>query len=304
MSFKNPWNQWKQYYDIGNLTAIHNDIGNPTATMVGSLLKLASKSVNLTRLILPDGTISRENMVDVRNVLLNCPHLTQLLLKETRLGYDGILFIFSAVRFHKNMQYMIIHEDTWNERASTERGYMHETVTCTDFLLELNSILKKNTILKEVDIQARWFRQLHGGRYSMWTGFGPLQQLNTAAIARGRPVTIRRSFSFSNLTLPPTTLIPYEEHTKKEWQNFDRKQMEYTDFKKMLPKNRGKDTFCHLSFTAPDIQVLKSFSALDPRLQRCLRIPTCSDIENNSCDWKLQLQMNVSWLTSPDKQYV
>ena len=37
-------------------------------------------------------------------------------------------------------------------------------------------------------------------------------------------------------------------------------------------KEKGNKLFSHPSFTAPDTEVLKPFSGLDPRLKQCLRI--------------------------------
>ena len=46
------------------------------------------------------------------------------------------------------------------------------------------------------------------------------------------------------------------------------------DFKKFFSKRKeeGKKLFSLPSFTAPDTEVLQSFSGLDPRLKECLEI--------------------------------
>ena len=46
------------------------------------------------------------------------------------------------------------------------------------------------------------------------------------------------------------------------------------DFKKLfsLKKEKGQKLFSLPSFTAPDTEVLQSFSGLDPRLKECLEI--------------------------------
>ena len=49
---------------------------------------------------------------------------------------------------------------------------------------------------------------------------------------------------------------------------------EEVDFKKFfsLRKEKGQKLFSLPSFTAPDTEVLQSFSGLDPRLKECLEI--------------------------------
>ena len=49
---------------------------------------------------------------------------------------------------------------------------------------------------------------------------------------------------------------------------------EEVDFKKLfsLKKEKGQKLFSLPSFTAPDTEVLQSFSGLDPRLKKCLEI--------------------------------
>ena len=49
---------------------------------------------------------------------------------------------------------------------------------------------------------------------------------------------------------------------------------EEVDFKKLfsLKKEKGQKLFSLPSFTAPDTEVLQSFSGLDPRLNKCLEI--------------------------------
>ena len=46
------------------------------------------------------------------------------------------------------------------------------------------------------------------------------------------------------------------------------------DFKRLFSKRKaeGKKLFSLPSFTAPDTDILRSFSGLDPRLKQCLRI--------------------------------
>ena len=82
--------------------------------------------------------------------------------------------------------------------------------TCSDFLLELNNILKDNTTLEEMNIQSGLFLPLSAGedrKYCQWTGLGPLQQFNVGAVRSGMSPNLRRSFSSSDLTQPLTQLF-------------------------------------------------------------------------------------------------
>ena len=68
-----------------------------TDVLIDSVLKSVLRSNAITKLVLPN--ISRGTMAGVRSILLHCPSLTTLELKRTRLGYDGILYICSALRY-------------------------------------------------------------------------------------------------------------------------------------------------------------------------------------------------------------
>ena len=114
-------------------------------------------------------------MAGVHNILLHCPSLATLELKRTRLGYDRILYICSALRNNTTLRHLVIHDDL-QLPSSTKRRECHFTTflsmkrvplpgktTCTDFLLELNKILKDNTTLEEIKIQSELFFPLSTG---------------------------------------------------------------------------------------------------------------------------------------------
>ena len=157
-----------------------------------------------------------------------------------------------------------------------ERVALPSKTTCTDFLLELDNILKTNTTLEEMKIQSGLFLPLSAGegfslsagwKYCQWTGLGPLQPFNVGAVGSGRSPNLRRSFSSSDLTQPKTLLF---------WDrllNFGLYNVE-VDFKELfsLKKEKGQKLLSLPSFTAPDTEVLQSFSGLDPRLKKCLKI--------------------------------
>ena len=259
------------------------DLRSSTDKMVDSLLKSVQRSNQITKVCLPN--ISRETMKGVHGVLLHCPSLVSLELKRTRLGYDGFLYICSVLRNNTSLTHLLIHDDP-QVPASRERGYygdiqftsfsfvervaLPDKTTCTDFLLELNNILKENTTLKKMDIQSGLFLPLstRGHReYCQWTGLGPLQQFSVGAVGSGRSPNLRRSFSSSDLTQPQTLLF---------WNQpfyITNNRPPEVNFKRLFSKRKeeGKKLFSFPSFTAPDTEVLQSFSGLDSRLKQCLR---------------------------------
>ena len=260
------------------------DLHSSTDGMVDSLLKSVLRSNQITKLCLPN--ISRETMAGVHSILLHCPSLFSLELKRTRLGYDGILYICSALRNNTSLTHLLIHDDPQvpasrkrrisamelTSFSSMERVALPDKTTCTDFLLELNNILKDNTTLKEMDIQSGLFLPLSNEghlEYHQWTGLGPLQQFNVGAVGSGRSPNLKRLFSSSDLTQPQTLLFWDQQLVS----NLHDRPVE-VDFKRLFSKRReeGKKLFSLSSFTAPDTEVLQSFSGLDPRLKQCLRI--------------------------------
>ena len=267
------------------------DVCSSTDELVDSLLKSVLRSNQITRMVLPN--ISRETMAGVHSILLHCPSLTSLELKRTRLGYDGILHICSALRNNTTLKHLFIEDDDlqvpplrkgredddiqFTSFLSMERVALPSKTTCTDFLLELDNILKTNTTLEVVKIQSGLFLPLSAGwKYCQWTGLGPLQQFNVRAVGSGRSPNLRRSFSSSDLTQPQTLLF-WDRPFKYAYFNA------VVDFKKLfsLRKEKGQKLFSLPSFTAPDTEVLQSFSGLDPRLKECLEI---SDL-NEYVEW-------------------
>ena len=258
------------------------DVRSSTDALIDSLLKSVLRSNQITRMVLPN--ISRETMAGVHSILLHCPSLTSLELNRTRLGYDGILHICSALRNNTTLKCLVIEDDDLQVPPSRERYYgaiqltsflsmervaLPSKTTCTDFLLELDNILKTNTTLEEMKIQSGLFLPISAGEgreYCQWTGLGPLQQFNVRAVGSGRSPNLRRSFSSSDLTQPQTLLF---------WDRlflYKGEKVDEVDFKKLfsLKKEEGQKLFSLPSFTAPDTEVLQSFSGLDPRLKECL----------------------------------
>ena len=270
-SLTNP-NQTKAVIDIElplATTKLHEEVDSVLRSV------LTSKSL-ITKLVL--SSVCRETMAGVHNILLHCTSLAILDLKRTRLGYDGILHICCALRNNKQLSHLVIHDDLQlPKRRKRLRNdiiaFLSSKITCTDFLLELNNILKDNTTLEEMKIQSGLFLPLSAGEdgeYCQWTGLGPLQQFNVGAVGSGMSPNLRRSFSLSDLTQPQTTLF----WDKKFPCVYCSEHTEAVDFKKLFSKRKekGKKLFSLPSFTAPDTEVLQSFSGLDPRLKKCLEI--------------------------------
>ena len=259
------------------------DVRSSTDALIDSLLKSVLRSNQITRMVLPN--ISRETMAGVHSILQHCPSLTSLELKRTRLGYDGILHICSALRNNTTLKRLVIEDDDlqvppsiqrrdwgniqFTSFLSMERVALPSKTTCTDFLLELDNILKTNTTLEEMEIQSGLFLPLFAGwKYCQWTGLGPLQQFNVRAVGSGRSPNLRRSFSSSDLTQPQTLLFWDRQLDEGYYYK------EEVDFKELfsLKKEKGQKLFSLPSFTAPNTEVLQSFSGLDPRLKECLEI--------------------------------
>ena len=280
------------------------DLHSSTDVLVDSALKSIFRSNQITKMVLPN--ISRETMADVHNILLHCPSLTTLELKRTRLGYDGILYICSALRNNTTLTHLVIHDDLQlppsrkiGKRgaisfSSLNRVPLQGKTTCTDFLLELNNILKDNTTLEEINIQSGLFLPLSAcedTEYCQWTGLGPLQQFNVGAVGSGTSPNLRRSFSSSDLTQPHTTFF-----CDGEFSYLSGHREVY--FQKLFSKRKeeGKMLFSPPSFTAPDTEVLQSFSGLDPRLQECLEISHLNDLVDRlrRTYWGLLVDVNFT----------
>ena len=140
------------------------DISSPTDVFVDSVLKSVLRSNTITRMVLPN--ISRGTMAGVHNILLHCPSLTSLELKRTRLGYDGILYICSTLRTSKTLKTLEINDlqlplkaRKWpsNDLSFLKTVPLPDKTTCSEFLLELNNILKNNTSLEKIKIQSGLF---------------------------------------------------------------------------------------------------------------------------------------------------
>ena len=262
-------------------STIMYSVCHPITLGINSLLNSVHRFNQITTMCL--SSISRDTMATVCNILIHYPNLITMWLYRTRLGYDGILYICKALRYNTSLRRLVIDDlqspPSRNERLFgsftsmlfIERVPLPGKTTCTDFLFELNNILKDNATLEEMKIWSGLFlplsvRETHE-RYCQWTGLGPLQQFNVGAVGSGMSPYLRRSFSSSDLTQPQTTLFWDKWFGEGCWSG-------EIDFKQLFSrrKEEGKKLLSLPSFTAPDTEVLQSFSGLDPRLKECLEI--------------------------------
>ena len=265
------------------------DIRSPTDSFVDSIWKLLMFT-NLSKVELPN--VSRATMSGVRSLLLQCTSLSVLRLKRTNLGYDGILYLCSALRKNKSLKHFYIDDlqlpkhrlsfgniKLFSFLSINEMSLPCKT-TCTEFLMQMNKILKQNDTLKEIKIQSGCFLPLSAGddgEYCQWTGLGPLQQFNLGAVGSGIGPMLKRSFSLSDLVTQPQTHIYWDRKLTEDdvgFSHFVGEKQEEINPNERFPhigKHCGENkSIC--SFTSSGTSILKSFSGLDPRLKMCLGI--------------------------------
>ena len=235
-------------------------------------------------------------------IISQCPSLVKLHLIKSRLGYDGILYICSALKNNTSLRKIaiedVVEEPHLPSLALFKDTYTHmqtqdipNKATYTDFILELNKILQFNSTLEGIcmDINIahlvrNWMPlagQFNGRRIRNGPGMCPSHSL-------------RRSYSSSDLTQPKTTVFvsPSNSYTweqyvvgqyielnggptsgvRKAYLNlvlYSRWGEVWQEVKEKL----GIKSYPYPSFTAPDTEILPSFSHLDPRLKECLGIP-------------------------------
>ena len=248
---------------------------------------------------------SRDTMINVRRMLVECGNLVKLEMERTRLGYDGILYIRSALRDNTTLTHLTIHERNMEyltvqdhhrimgqgEIRPLQYIPLPNIATCTSFLLEMNDILKDNTTLKELSIwSGSVFSIVKPAKGHIWrkfTGHGPLQQFNMSSIESLTPHTLRRSYSLSDLSQLQTDTLWHGEFmfnvdsTIRQVMPKCKKAEEYSEaipwkdvFEQFYSKRKGEGKNCSSpSYTAPDTDgILQSFAHLDPRLKECLGI--------------------------------
>ena len=246
------------------------DVKSPTALFINDLLPSILRSKLIRELLLPN--ISRENMANVYAIIIQCPNLARLeLMRCCRLGYDGILYICNALRYNSSLEYIVIHD--YEQDIVPDKICYHlkevplpNRATCTDIILGLNDILKENNTLKTFIISTGLFQQLTSDKLIRLVEYEPFAQFNVGRIRNGTAHGLRRSYSLSDLTPLNTTVSHVVDYDERKMFDTRRKA-----FLRQRKKQRMKMCY-NISFTAPDTDILTSFSHLDPRLQECLGI--------------------------------
>ena len=132
----------------------------------------------------------------------------------------------------------------------------------------LNDILKENNTLEKLSISTGLFQDWRSGK---------LIKLAQFRIRNGTAHGLRRSYSLSDLTPLNTTVSHVVDGNGK----IDIKKVFLTKIvlyhihcvgPRQRKKQRMKMCYNNISFTAPDTDILTSFSHLDPRLKKSLGI--------------------------------
>ena len=276
------------------------DVGlqSAPASYVNTVLKSVLIAKQIRKLSLP--YVTRDTMKNVHRLLMEYCNLVNLEMNKTRLGYDGILYICSALRHNATLTHLTIHDHDAYRTLNTitpgiiipvENIPLPNIATCTSFLLEMNDILKDNTTLKELSIwSGSVFSIVKPAKGHIWrkfTGHGPLQQFNMSSIESLTPHTLRRSYSLSDLSQLQTDTLWHGEFmfnvdsTIRHVMPKCKKAEEYSEaipwkyvFEQFYSTRKREGKNCSsLSYTAPDTDgILQSFVHLDPRLKECLGI--------------------------------
>ena len=287
------WSEFSQLeeivLDVNVPKSTAYEVFSETDALLEEVLKSFLSLSKLARVVLP--CISRATMKGVYKLLLRCPSLTELELKRTRLGYDGILYICDALKCNTALTHLVIddlHLPSFSTPsictiATAKFIPLPDKATCTSFLLGLNDVLKENSSLQKLNIQCGLFRPLStgvNGDICQLRGLGPLQQFNIGAVCSGSPLNRTRSYSCSDLTQPST--CRYWERTFPNniisiFQESTRQRIkENFSFKTFFSERGHTYRNTCLSFVAPDTAVLEAFGDIDPRLQEFL-IPSNFD---------------------------
>ena len=250
------------------------DVKSPTALFINDLLTSILRSKLITYLSLPN--ISRENMANVYAIIIQCSNLAHLELMRCRLGYDGMLYICNALRYNSSIELIDIcdyEQDNVPETLSyvpLKEVSLPNRATCTDIILGLNDILKENNTLEKLSIDTGLFQDWRSDKLIRLVEYEPFAQFNVRRIRNGTAHGLRRSYSLSDLTPLNTTVSHVADYDERV--RFGIRKAILRQRKELRMK------MCYnISFTAPDTDILTSFSHLHPRLKKCLGI-TCSQL--------------------------
>ena len=264
------------------------DVKSPTALFINDLLTSILRSKLITELLLPN--ISRENMANVYAIIIQCPNLVRLTLVRCRLGYDGMLYICNALRYNSSIEYIAIcdyEQDIDPDKICypLKEVPLPNRATSTDIILGLNDILKENNTLEKLSISTGLFQHWKSHKLIRLVEYEPFAQFNVGRIRNGTAHGLRRSYSLSDLTPLNTTVSHVVDDDERRMFGITRKvfDVSHRDQREVFcilrevvlrrwKKQRMKMCYNIISFTAPDTDILTSFSHLDPRLKKCLGI--------------------------------
>ena len=251
----------------------------PTALFINDLLTSILRSKLITKLLLPN--ICRENMANVHAIIIQCPNLTILTLNSCRLGYDGMLYICNALRYNSSVKLIAIRDyehdiDPYKRYYPLKEVPLPNRATSTDIILGLNDILKENNTLEKLYISTGLFQHWTSDELIRHVEYEPFAQFNVGKIRNGTAHGLRRSYSLSDLTPLNTTVSHVVDDDNKRgkidltkvFMLYRRRYVGLRQRKKL----KMKMCYNNISFTAPDTDILPSFSHLDPRLQEFLGI--------------------------------
>ena len=256
------------------------DICSKTDVLINSLITSPTFN-NLIEVQLPN--ISRETMSGIHTTLLHCPSLESLTLKRTNLGYEGVLYLCSALIKNRSLKHLVIDDlhlpptrfsfgnIIFSSFLKIKEVTLARKTTCTEFLMKLNNIVKQNNTLETMNIKSGLFQPItagEDGEYCQWTGHGPLQQFNMATVASGVCPQLKKSFSLSDLVIQPQANLYWDRKLDEaEFGCCYVPEEEQKNVNQLSMREHGI-----VSFTSPESRVLQSFSDLDPRIRECLGI--------------------------------
>ena len=176
--------------------------------ILGSVL--LSKKMNILWLY----NLSRLTMQSMQTVLLQCPCLEVLRLFECALGYDGILFLCSALLNNTTLKILSIHDKqkkfVCGEKSDAKivQWYDKREVlplsknTATSVLVELNNILKTNCTLIKLSIHSGVIQDLLACTLCKTPEIRELTAIphfNAERLVSGITPKLKRSYSTSDL---------------------------------------------------------------------------------------------------------
>ena len=207
------------------LTELKLHIVPPSNVALDAVLEKFLKSVLLSKKMntLWLYNLSRLTMKSMQTVLLQCPCLEVLHLFECALGYDGILFLCSALLNNTTLKILSIHDKRtkYVHRGKFDAKIVQwydkkevlplSTNTTTSVLVELNNILKTNCTLINLSIHSGVIQNLLAG--TLCKAPHEIRELaaipcfNAERLISGITPKLKRSYSTSDLLQHTETVL-------------------------------------------------------------------------------------------------